>query len=222
LLKHIIFSFSVFGRSSVDDQGLPLLSSIHFNPKPSAGGYSNAFWNGSQIAFSDGDGVNIGDLSKFLDITAHELVHGVTQHAAKLFYAFQSGALNESMSDVYASMVTQYTRGQNVHRADWLMSKGFYIPHPEWALPSLKAPGTAHARDLQVAHFRNWLVMTTRSQAIMEVCTITRASRTTLSTSCVRPREARRISMRFQAKSGTRLSRTADCKTQSASSTSPC
>ena len=78
---------------------------VHFGA-----GFNNAFWNGSQMVFGDGDGVLFTDFTKSLDVIAHELTHGVTEFTAGLEYRGQSGALNESISDVFGSLVKQWAR----------------------------------------------------------------------------------------------------------------
>ena len=67
--------------------------------------FDNAFWNGSQMIYGDGDGVIFQRFTKCLDVIGHELTHGVTQYEAALNYQDQPGALNESMSDVFGILV---------------------------------------------------------------------------------------------------------------------
>ncbi|MFY9224617.1 MAG: M4 family metallopeptidase, partial [Blastocatellia bacterium] len=90
----------------------PLISSIvHYGNN-----VNNAFWDGTNnfVAFGDGDGVNFSSLTT-LDICGHELTHGITQFTANLTYSGESGALNESMSDVFGVMVDRYVRGENAN-----------------------------------------------------------------------------------------------------------
>ena len=84
-----------YSRHSIDNAGLPLNASVHYLK-----GYNNAFWNGEQMVFGDGDGQIFLDFTIPLDVIGHELTHGVTQYSANLDYYGQSGALNESVSDV--------------------------------------------------------------------------------------------------------------------------
>ncbi|MFE1379059.1 M4 family metallopeptidase [Streptomyces sp. NPDC058740] len=136
---------NVYGRESIDGEAMPLLASIHFDEK-----YDNAFWNGEQMVFGDGDGELFLDFTIPLDVIGHELTHGVTQHTADLAYYGQSGALNESMSDVFGSLVKQYALGQTADRADWLIGAGLLGPAVDRgeALRSMKAPGTAYDDDV--------------------------------------------------------------------------
>ena len=117
------FYNKIFGRESVDDHGKTLVSSVHYGEK-----YDNAFWNGQQMVYGDGDGVIFRRFTTALDVIAHELTHGVTQFTAQLAYQDQSGALNESMSDVFGSMVKQWALGQSVDQADWLIGAAIMAP----------------------------------------------------------------------------------------------
>jgi Zn-dependent metalloprotease len=129
-----------YARHSIDGRGLPLVASVHYLK-----GYNNAFWNGQQMVFGDGDGEIFLDFTLPLDVIGHELTHGVTQYSANLDYFGQPGALNESVSDVFGSLIKQFTLGQSADQADWLIGAGLLAPgvHGE-ALRSMKAPGTAY------------------------------------------------------------------------------
>jgi Zn-dependent metalloprotease len=129
-----------YGRHSVDGRGLPLTASVHYQED-----YNNAFWNGEQMVFGDGDGRVFLDFTIPVDVIGHELTHGVTQYTANLDYQGQSGALNESVSDVFGSLVKQYSLGQTAAQADWLIGAGLLAPgiHGK-ALRSMAAPGTAY------------------------------------------------------------------------------
>ena len=130
----------VYGRNSVDDKGMKLDSTVHYSEK-----YDNAFWNGVQMVYGDGDGKIFNRFTKAIDVIGHELTHGVTQYTAKLEYQDQSGALNEHISDVFGSIVKQYSLKQNAKQADWLIGQGLFTPQIHGvALRSMKAPGTAY------------------------------------------------------------------------------
>ncbi|MFF0224517.1 M4 family metallopeptidase [Streptomyces sp. NPDC004629] len=133
-----------YGRDSIDGSGLPLDATVHFDE-----GYDNAFWNGEQMVFGDGDGEVFLDFTIPVDVIGHELTHGVTQHTANLTYFGQPGALNESLSDVFGSLIKQYTLGQTAAEADWLIGAGLLAPRVTGtALRSMKAPGTAYDDDV--------------------------------------------------------------------------
>jgi len=130
----------VYERHSIDGQGLPLTASVHYLKD-----YDNAFWNGEQMVFGDGDGRLFLDFTVSLDVIGHELTHGVTQYSANLEYFGQSGALNESVSDVFGSLIKQYALGQSAEQADWLIGAGLLAPGIQGhALRSMKEPGTAY------------------------------------------------------------------------------
>jgi Zn-dependent metalloprotease len=138
------FYKEVLERDSVDGKGMRLNAYVHYDSA-----YNNAFWDGSQMVFGDGDGELFTDFTKSLDVIAHELTHGVTQFAAGLEYHNQSGALNESISDVFGSLVKQWAKGQTADQADWLIGDGIFTPNIDAdALRSLKAPGQAYNNDL--------------------------------------------------------------------------
>jgi Zn-dependent metalloprotease len=145
--------WDVFHRDSIDDQGMPILGLVHYGDA-----YDNAFWDGAgHMFFGDGDGRLLTDTTKGLDVIGHELTHGVTQHEANLTYSGQSGALNESCSDVFGSLVKQYHLNQSAAKADWLIGKDIVGPDLAPALRSMKAPGTANQYDDQPADMDHYL-----------------------------------------------------------------
>jgi Zn-dependent metalloprotease len=160
------FYWDVFRRNSIDGSGLPLKGYVNYGES-----YDNAFWDGQQMVFGDGDGTYFGRFTQCLDIIGHELTHGVTENDARLVYYRQSGALNESLSDVFGSLVKQYARGETADQADWLIGAGLLAIAPRQALRSLKAPGTAYdhpvlGRDQQPAHMRGYVNTTTDNGAV--------------------------------------------------------
>ena len=130
----------VYGRNSIDDAGLGLSGSVHFGQR-----YGNAYWDGEQMVFGDGDGVLVNRFTVAVDVIGHELTHGVTGATDDLAYQGQSGALNESISDVFGSLVKQHSLGQSEAEADWLIGEGLLAADVHGvALRSMKAPGTAY------------------------------------------------------------------------------
>jgi hypothetical protein len=135
------FFWNVFHRNSIDANGLGLLATVHYDQK-----YDNAFWNGQRMVFGDGDGIYFNRFTISVDVIGHELTHGVTGSERNLQYQGQSGALNESVSDVFGSLVKQYAASpqQNAAQADWLIGAGLFTSKVNGvALRSMKAPGTA-------------------------------------------------------------------------------
>jgi Zn-dependent metalloprotease len=147
-----------FGRNSVDDRGMRLDSTVHYGR-----GYDNAFWEGRQMVYGDGDGLLFRRFTVAVDVIGHELTHGVTQYEAALDYQGEAGALNESFSDVFGSLVKQRLRRQTAARADWLIGGGLFTAEVQGvALRSMKAPGTAYddprlGKDPQPAHMRDYV-----------------------------------------------------------------
>ena len=100
--------FADYGRSSYDDKGATVVATVHYEKD-----YDNAFWDGTQLVFGDGDGTVFGPFTKPIDVLGHELSHAVTEFTANLTYQGQSGALNESVSDVFGACVKQRHLGQD-------------------------------------------------------------------------------------------------------------
>ncbi|OKI86614.1 M4 family metallopeptidase [Micromonospora sp. CB01531] len=152
------FYKKVFDRNSIDNRGMRLQGYVHFGTR-----YNNAFWDGQEMVFGDGDGRIFTDFTGSLDVMAHELAHGVTEHTAGLEYHNQSGALNESLSDVFGAMVKQWTLHQTAAEADWLIGAEVFTPGIKAdALRSMKAPGTAFdnelfGKDPQPAHMSHYV-----------------------------------------------------------------
>lgn len=152
------FLWEVFERNSIDDEGMALQGIVHYGRQ-----YDNAFWDGQRMIFGDGDGSLFNRFTVALDVIGHELVHGMTEDEAQLAYWQQSGALNESMSDVFGSLVKQYLRKQTAAKADWLIGEGLLARGVKGtALRSMKAPGTAFddpvlGKDPQPKHMQSYL-----------------------------------------------------------------
>jgi len=142
------FYKTVLGRDSVDGRGLRIDASVHYGMR-----FANAMWTGEQMIVGDGDGRHVTGLAHSLGIIAHELSHGVTQHLIKGGLGVvqvpnqpptlkgEAGALNESFSDVFASMIKQWHAGQDAKDADWLLGEDILAPHAGKAIRSLKDPG---------------------------------------------------------------------------------
>ena len=147
------FFWEVLGRNSIDNAGMPILGLVHYSTN-----YANAFWDGQgHMFFGDGDGQLFIRLTASIDVIGHELAHGVTQYEANLIYQGQSGALNESMSDVFGSLVKQYAKKQTAAQADWLIGNDVVGPTLKPALRSMKAPGTANQYDKQPASMDDYV-----------------------------------------------------------------
>jgi Zn-dependent metalloprotease len=155
----VVYDFfeKVHGRNSIDDRGMRLDSSVHYSEE-----YDNAFWNGTQMVYGDGDGEVFERFTKCLDVIGHELCHGITQFEASLQYHGQPGALNESFSDVFGVLVKQWKLRQTAAQADWLIGAGLLAKGIKGvALRSMKAPGTAYSdpqlgQDPQPAHMKQY------------------------------------------------------------------
>jgi Zn-dependent metalloprotease len=147
------FYKEVYDRDSVDDGGYPLISCVHFGVE-----IDNAFWDGGEMVYGDGSGqiFLVGSLTKSIDVIGHELTHGVTQYTAGLEYSKQSGALNESFSDVFGSLVKQHSLGQGAEEADWLIGEGILVPELGEALRSMSEPDSGRVASPQPAHMDDY------------------------------------------------------------------
>lgn len=124
------YFLDTFQRKSLDDKNKNLMVVVHAGKE-----MNNAAWNGTYMIYGDGDGKTFEPLAQCLDVAAHEMTHGVTEHAANFVYQNQSGALNESFSDVFAAMVD---------RKDWTVGEECTVVAPGFVRslqdPSLGLP----------------------------------------------------------------------------------
>jgi Zn-dependent metalloprotease len=115
------YYWNAHGRDSINGAGMTLKSRVHWDRN-----YNNAFWDGVQMTYGDGDGTTFVPLSQDADVVAHELTHGVTGSTSGLIYQNESGALNEALSDIFGAMVD---REQGATGADiWLLGEDIYTP----------------------------------------------------------------------------------------------
>ena len=147
-----------YNRDSLDNKGLPLVSSVHVRRK-----YNNAFWNGSQMAYGDGDGRIFTRFTQSLTVIGHELSHGVVQFSGGLTYRGQSGALNEHIADVFGVLTHQHKHNQQAKASDWLVGKEILAKGIKGdALRSMKSPGSAYndpllGKDPQPKHMEQYV-----------------------------------------------------------------
>jgi Zn-dependent metalloprotease len=152
------FYYEAYERDSVDNRGMPLNGYVHYGQD-----YDNAFWDGSQMVFGDGDGTLFNRFTIAIDVIGHELTHGVTGSEANLQYFGQSGALNESCSDVGGVCVKQFQNDETAEEADWLIGEGLLAPDVQGrALRDMLHPGTAYdddvlGKDPQPAHMDDFV-----------------------------------------------------------------
>ncbi|MDF2464346.1 MAG: peptidase family protein [Ramlibacter sp.] len=160
------FFKAVLGRDSVDGKGMRVDASVHYGLR-----FTNAMWTGEQMIVGDGDGRHIKGLAHSLGIIAHEFGHGVSQHIVRGGLGVvqaagqpptlkgEAGALNESFSDVFASMIKQWHAGQDVTQADWLLGEDILAPGAGKAIRSLKDPGNntlTWRNDDQIKDYRRY------------------------------------------------------------------
>ncbi|KAF4170831.1 hypothetical protein CNMCM8694_005646 [Aspergillus lentulus] len=154
------FYFNFFQRNSFDNNGKKLEGFVH------AGDLYNAFFDGNELVFGDGDGIVFDGFTDELDVIGHEFTHGVVQYTSPLQYYEQSGALNESCADVFGIMIKQWGENpkspQTVDQANWLIGEGLWAEGVNGrALRDMKNPGTAYddakvGKDRQPAHWEDF------------------------------------------------------------------
>lgn len=146
------FYLDVYNRDSIDGHHQTLVSTVHYSSH-----FNNAFWNGSQMVYGDGDGQVFVDFTLGDDVIGHELTHGVTQHSLALVYSGESGGLNESISDVFGSLFRQWEKGQTAATADWLIGADILGPTAKakgyTSLRNLANPQDTHALSQQPAKY---------------------------------------------------------------------
>ncbi|MDH3491410.1 MAG: M4 family metallopeptidase [Gammaproteobacteria bacterium] len=132
---------TIYARDSLDGNGMTLISTVHHRRN-----YNNAFWDGKQMAYGDGDGELFQPLTNSLSVIGHEFAHGVIQFSGGLIYQDQSGALNESIADVFGVLTVQHKKKQAPAEANWLVGDGILGNDISGeALRSLRAPGEAYS-----------------------------------------------------------------------------
>jgi Zn-dependent metalloprotease len=156
------FYKQVLGRDSLDDHGMTLKSTVHFGEN-----FNNAYWDGTHMTYGDGDGKEFSNLAGALDVVGHEMTHGVTERTAGLSYDRQSGALNESWSDVMGELIQQwhddpadFTTTVGAQKASWLVGESVFTPGVAGdGLRSLKDPGHAYKGDPQPGDMKHYKKM---------------------------------------------------------------
>jgi len=155
----------IYARHSIDDRGFSLDSTIHYQVS-----YDNAFWDGAQMVYGDGD-EDLPEADRIfnrftvsLDVIGHELTHGLIQNECKLIYWDQAGALNESFADVFGILVKQYKLKESVVESDWTIGSDIFTKNVKAiGLRSMIQPGTAYddpiiGKDPQPAHMNEYVI----------------------------------------------------------------
>ncbi|MFC9760071.1 M4 family metallopeptidase [Streptomyces sp. NPDC056921] len=133
------FLLTAYGRNSLDGKGGPMQATVHYREK-----FANVFWDGERLVLGDGDGTIFQLRPRdLLDVVAASVLKEILNPT--LQYFGETGALCESIADIFASLVKQYSLGQSADQADWLLGTGMLAPGIKAkALRSLAAPGTAY------------------------------------------------------------------------------
>lgn len=151
------FLQKVFDRKSIDNKNADLVGTIHYGWH-----VNNAFWNGHQMIYGDGDGIFFNSfLSE--DIVGHEIFHAVSDNECDLTYEGQSGALDEHLSDVFGVLLRQWRNNASVDKDSWLLGTELFTDRVNGrALRDMRYPGTAYndpffGKDEQAAHMKDFV-----------------------------------------------------------------
>jgi len=126
--------------------GMKLLSSIRFGVN-----FMNAYWNGEQMVYGCPDASQaMHDFAKVLDITGHEMTHGVVQHTVGFLYYGQAGALNEHVADCFGLTISHW----KLKKVDWGIGRGIF-QDPQKALRNFESPETGSPK--QPSHFKDYV-----------------------------------------------------------------
>ena len=142
------YFLNVHGRNSLDGNGMALYSWVHYGID-----YNNAFWNGSWMTYGDGDNQRLSTPTS-PDVVGHEIMHGITDFSADLVYQYESGALNESFSDIFGEVIEAYIRGTN----DWIIGADFTVEEGKNGLRNMSNPNDPNMLNEQPDTYfgNNW------------------------------------------------------------------
>ncbi len=155
------FYKDVYNRNSIDGKGMKFVSTVNYGTN-----YENAFWNGSQMTYGRPSDDSPFKTFMLLDVCGHEITHGVTEKESQLQYHGQSGALNESLSDIFGELIQQHAKNQKAADADWVVGDGIWKDGIKGrGLRDMLNPGTAYddpkvGKDPQPAHMKDYLKTT--------------------------------------------------------------
>lgn len=126
---------NVHDRNSLDNDGMKIISTVHIGDK-----WNNAAWNGKQMLYGDGDGSYFSSLAGALDVAGHEMTHGVITNTANLTYEGESGALNESIADIFGVLAENHSKAEE--DKNWVIGEDVYTPNipGDGGLRSLENP----------------------------------------------------------------------------------
>lgn len=153
------FYKDVHNRDSIDGKGMKFVSTVNYGEN-----YENAFWNGSQMTYGKPGKDSPFSTFVLLDVCGHEITHGVTEKESNLEYYGQSGALNESLSDVFGELIQQKAKNIAAKDADWVVGDGIWKANVKGrGLRDMLNPGTAYddenvGKDPQPGHMKDYVV----------------------------------------------------------------
>ncbi|MBA3498899.1 MAG: M4 family metallopeptidase, partial [Deltaproteobacteria bacterium] len=116
---------TLFARDSYDNLGAELIAYV--NVTQNGGAFNNAFWDGVEMVYGTGDGVEFANFVRALDVTAHEMTHAVIEKSAGLVYQVESGALNEATADILG-VTCEHFKTQTITANTWKIGEDIYTP----------------------------------------------------------------------------------------------
>ncbi|MBX9685217.1 MAG: M4 family metallopeptidase, partial [Candidatus Obscuribacterales bacterium] len=152
------FYMKEYGRNSIDGKGMKFVSTVNYGQN-----FENAFWDGKQMTYGRPGPDSPFKTFILRDVAGHEITHGITEMEANTKYFGQSGALNESYSDVFGALVDQYAKKQTADKASWVVGEGIWQDNVKGrGLRDMANPGTAYndpaiGKDPQPAHMKNYV-----------------------------------------------------------------
>lgn len=154
------FYKNVFNRESIDGNGMKYVSTVNYGKN-----YENAFWNGKQMTYGKPGPDSPFKTFILLDVCGHEITHGITEKESHTKYYGQSGALNESYSDVFGELIQQRANNTLAKDADWVVGNGIWKDTINGrGLRDMRNPGTAYddpkiGKDPQPGHMKDYKKM---------------------------------------------------------------
>lgn len=149
---------TVHGKNSIDNKGMKMVSTVNYGDN-----FQNAFWNGKQMTYGSPSDKSPFKSFVLLDVTGHEITHGITQNTSGTLYFGQAGALNEHLSDVFGEVIQQRHRNQSADQADWVIGDGIWKDGINGTgIRNMLNPGTAFndakiGKDPQPAHMKDYI-----------------------------------------------------------------
>lgn len=142
------YFYTKFGRDGIDDNGMTMISIVRYCMKiyPTDCPFENAYWDGQVMTY--GTGFSSAD-----DVIAHEITHGITERTANLFYYYQSGAINEAISDIFGEFIDQNHVGTSTDGGVYNWQLGEDLPASIGVIRNLRNPPLFYHPDRMTSSY---------------------------------------------------------------------